>query len=446
MGPSEPYWQTNTSFSPPLSGRWESRFQSEGFPYATHNAVQIYGSSFSSNSKESRDQGRGDELPHHQYSASDGFGSYFSSPSDNFQTQQWTPPPRQEVNIDDYVSAIMREPASAPLYFTPSMEEGTSAIHDSARSSSSRSDSSEYEPIAKMPASSNRNFSSRRSFMSKPIHPLSFPNQTPERETHGSIFTGNSIDLSTRSESRSYQHLDPKPFQSFTELWSASGVPDFDATTLQREALRWSSASSSIDFADVSEQLDSEKIASSCNLTESFRCGLCDRLLSQKSPWSSRRIVRSGDMPVTGVLSCCHVFHADCLEKTIPKTQKLDPPCPLCVRSEEIMTEKLAFSSLRNGLPRVRPFCEEGPSRPWGCGQVGDCVEGASHAPPHNTVVLLNRSRFKKLSLKGNSSKDVPDKLKKNMQHSSNTLNRISIDHGASGCSKTIADRALKRC
>ncbi|XP_043704172.1 uncharacterized protein LOC122654242 [Telopea speciosissima] len=439
MSPSEPYWQTNTSFSPPLSGRWDYRFQSEGIPYATCNDAQLYGPS---NSKESRGQGRDDQLPLHQYSASDGFGSYFSSPSDSFQTPQWTPPPRQGVNIDDHVSAIMREPTSGPLSFTPSME-GTSAIRYSAGSSSSRSDGSEYEPIAKMPASSNRNFSSRRSFMSKPIHPLSFPNQTLERETHGSISTRNSIDLSTCSESRSNQHLDPKSFQNFAELRSVSGVSDFDSTTSQREALRWSSASSSIDFTDVSEQLDSEKIAPSYNLTEGFRCGLCDRFLSQKSPWSSRRIVKNGDMPVTGVLSCCHIFHADCLEQTTPKTQKLDPPCPLCVKSEEIVPDQWAFTSLRNGLPRLRPFCEEGPSRPWGCGQVGDCVEGAC---THNAVVLLNRSRLKKLSLKSNSSKDVPDKLKKNMPHSSHAFNRISVDHGAGGCSKMMADLALKRC
>ncbi|XP_043723891.1 uncharacterized protein LOC122670920 isoform X1 [Telopea speciosissima] len=444
MDPSEPYWRTNSSFSPPLSGRGDYRLQSEGLPYARHNAVQLYGSSLSSNSKESRGQWRDDNLPHHQYSASDRFGSYFSSPSDSFQTPQWTPPPRQGVNIDDYVSAVMREPVSEPLSSTPSMER-TSAVDYSAGSSSSGSDGSEYGPIAKMHTSSNRNSSSRRLFMSKPIHPVAFPNQT-ERETHGNISTGNTVDLSNHSENRTTRHLDPKSIQIFAELQSISGVSEFDATTPHRETLRWSSASSSVDFNDVSEQLDSENI-SPCNLTESFRCGLCDKFLSQKSPWSARRIVRSGDMPVTGVLSCCHVFHADCLEQTTPKTHKLDPPCPLCVRSEEIVAEHGAFSRLRNGFSRLKSFREEGPSRPWGCGQVGDCVEGALHAPPRNTLVLLNQSRLKKHhSLNSNSSKGVPDKLKKNMSHSSHILNRISVDHGAGGCSKIVAEPALKRC
>ncbi|XP_043723892.1 uncharacterized protein LOC122670920 isoform X2 [Telopea speciosissima] len=333
MDPSEPYWRTNSSFSPPLSGRGDYRLQSEGLPYARHNAVQLYGSSLSSNSKESRGQWRDDNLPHHQYSASDRFGSYFSSPSDSFQTPQWTPPPRQGVNIDDYVSAVMREPVSEPLSSTPSMER-TSAVDYSAGSSSSGSDGSEYGPIAKMHTSSNRNSSSRRLFMSKPIHPVAFPNQT-ERETHGNISTGNTVDLSNHN----------------------------------------------------------------------------------------------------------------CLEQTTPKTHKLDPPCPLCVRSEEIVAEHGAFSRLRNGFSRLKSFREEGPSRPWGCGQVGDCVEGALHAPPRNTLVLLNQSRLKKHhSLNSNSSKGVPDKLKKNMSHSSHILNRISVDHGAGGCSKIVAEPALKRC
>lgn len=241
--------------------------------------------------------------------------------------------------------------------------------------------------------------------MSKPIHPLSLPTQTPPREES---------DL------------------------TAAGLAEFDAAT-QRDAHRWSSASSSIDFADVSESFESEICSRSCNPSDGFRCGLCERFLSQRSPWSSRRIVRSGDMPVTGVLSCLHVFHAECLEQTTPKTRKSDPPCPVCVRlEEENFFEQRSFTRMRNGLPKIRPFCEEGPSRPWGCVQVGDCVEGALHVPPRNTMLLLNRNRVKKnLSMKGNnSSKEFPGKLKKSGSHSSQQLSGISVDRGAVGSSK----------
>ncbi|KAH7515969.1 hypothetical protein FEM48_Zijuj10G0084600 [Ziziphus jujuba var. spinosa] len=403
MGPHEPYWRTNTSFSPPPS-RWDFQFQSDGLQYGSHDGIQLYGSSRSSNSKESRSWVRGNQLYNHHYSASDGAGMFLSSSSDLSQGPQWTPPAIQEISVEDFESATRRGVAFGLASFRPTME-GTSEYLDSGGSTSSHSESSESEPTVKSCTSSHCTFSSRRSFMSKPIHPLSLPTQTPPREES---------DL------------------------TAAGLAEFDAAT-QRDAHRWSSASSSIDFADVSESFESEICSRSCNPSDGFRCGLCERFLSQRSPWSSRRIVRSGDMPVTGVLSCRHVFHAECLEQTTPKTRKSDPPCPVCVRlEEENFFDQRSFTRMRNGLPKIRPFCEEGPSRPWGCVQVGDCVEGALHVPPRNTMLLLNRNRVKKnLSMKGNnSSKEFPGKLKKSGSHSSQQLSGISVDRGAVGSSK----------
>ncbi|KAL5722868.1 hypothetical protein ACHQM5_006332 [Ranunculus cassubicifolius] len=341
MGPHEPYWRTNTSFSPPLSRRWERRFQNDGLPYGPQGGLQIYESSPSS--KDSDTSARDDHLPNHI--VSDGPGSYFSSPVDSFQTQQWTPSPMKDVTIDNYVSGTSKGPVSGPLLRTPSME-GTSVNPYNTGSISSRSDGSDYETVVK---SSTRNFSNRYSFKSKPIHPISSLNHTPE---------------------------------------AGSSTP-------RRETFRWSSGSS-MDFTDVSEQLDSDSV-SPYTRSDGLKCGLCDRFLSQRSPWSSRRIVRSGDMPVTGILSCRHVFHADCLDQTTPKIQKHDPPCPVCARLDNVSEQPTPSSSrLKIGA--------------WSCGQVADCVDGALHASPRNSMMLLNRNRLKKhLSFKGNSGK-----LKKN--------------------------------
>ncbi|PON54135.1 43kDa postsynaptic protein [Parasponia andersonii] len=401
MGPHEPYWRTNTSFSPPPA-RWDFQFQSEGLQYDSHDGIPLYGSSTSSNSKESRSWFRGSQLYNHP-SASDGAGMFLSSSSDLSQGPQWTPPAIQEIRVDDFESAGRRGMALGPSSFRPTME-GTSENPDSGGSTSFRSDSSESEPKSR--SSSHCTFSSRRSFMSKPIHPLSFPRQTP-----------------------------PGEVSDFT----VAGLPEFDAATQRGDAQSWSSASSSIDFADVSETFESEICNRPCNLSDGVRCGLCERFLSQRSPWSSRRIVRSGDMPVTGVLSCCHVFHAECLEQTTPRARKNDPPCPLCLRSEEEnCPERRSYSRSRTVLPRLRPSSEDGPSRPWGCVQVGDCVEGALHVPPRNSMLLLNRNRVKKnLSLKGNSGKEFPGKLRKSGSYSSQQLSVRSIDQGAVGSSKS---------
>ncbi|GMN41881.1 hypothetical protein TIFTF001_011100 [Ficus carica] len=400
MGPQEPYWRTNSSFSPPPS-RWDFQFQNEGLQYGPHDGIQLYGSSTSSNSKESRSWVRGNQLYNHPY-ASDGAGILMSSSSDLSQGPQWTPPAIQEIRVDDFESARRRGIALGPPSFRPTME-GTSENPDSGGSTSFRSDSSESEPKSR--SSSHRTFSSRRSFMSKPIHPLSFPRQTSPGEVSD---------------------------------FAVAGLPEYDVAA-QRDAHSWSSASSSLDFADVSEMFETEICTRSCNPSDGLRCGLCERFLSQRSPWSSRRIVRSGDMPVTGVLSCCHVFHAECLEQTTPKMRRNDPPCPLCARlEEENCPEQKSCSRPRNSFPKLKPFNEDGPSRPWGCVQVGDCVEGALQVPPRNTMLLLNRNRIKKnLSLKGNSSKEFPGKLKKSGSYSSQQFSMRAIDQGAVGCSKS---------
>nr|AAU90322.2 hypothetical protein SDM1_55t00009 [Solanum demissum] len=101
MGPHEPYWRTNSSFSPAPS-RWDFRFQPETLSFGSNDGVQLYGSSASSNSRDSRSWVRGNQLANHQYLISDGVGAYCSSPSDISPAQQWTPPAIQEINIDDF--------------------------------------------------------------------------------------------------------------------------------------------------------------------------------------------------------------------------------------------------------------------------------------------------------------------------------------------------------
>ncbi|XP_039065703.1 uncharacterized protein LOC120211164 [Hibiscus syriacus] len=72
---------------------------------------------------------------------------------------------------------MRRDHVGGQLPFT-SIGEGTSTNADTGVSTSSYSDSSESEPMFKQWLSSHRNVSSRYCFLSKPIHPLSFPMET----------------------------------------------------------------------------------------------------------------------------------------------------------------------------------------------------------------------------------------------------------------------------
>ncbi|MCI07501.1 hypothetical protein A2U01_0028570, partial [Trifolium medium] len=137
---------------------------------------------------------------------------------------------------------------------------GTSKNPNNGSSTSTQSDSSESESNSNSRLSSQRNFSNHRSFISKAIHPLSFPDLTTSRDA-----------------------FDP-------------AVPDysrFDTSNPLRDSQSSSNSSSSQDSADITESFDLETHAHPHTHPDGFRCGLCERFLSQRSPWSSRRIVRN---------------------------------------------------------------------------------------------------------------------------------------------------------
>ncbi|KAI4368441.1 hypothetical protein MLD38_016998 [Melastoma candidum] len=359
----DPYWRANTSFSP--SSGFDFRLHSDGFPNVLRDGEQLYVSSSSSSSKGSGMWVNEGHL--------DGVEFLVNSSSDMSQGPRWIPPAIQEINFEDHETSSKRDLGLQRIY-SPAVA-GTSADRDSMGSYSSHSESSESEAAL---TSCHRNMSSYRFFAAKPIHPLSFPN----REVPSSHAAG------------------PSKIEGSTGLSTSSA---------------WKNGSSCVNFMDSSVPLECNAYGRGCVPSDAFRCGMCERYLSQKSPWSTRRIIRSGDMPVAGVLSCRHVFHAECLEQTTPKARKNDPPCPLCVKVDEGTSQELrAFAKLKTGPPRPRTFLEDGPSRPWGCLQVGDCVDGALNASPRNAMMLLNRSRLKRnLSLKGASSKEFSGKSRK---------------------------------
>lgn len=423
MGHGEPFWRSNTSFSPPISRRWDQRFQTELLSNESVGDVGIALSSLSSNSKGSRTWVRGEQLPRHNYSSSDGAMSYLSDPYDIFHSQQLPPPSLHGNHTNEYASATIRDTLSGPLP-VPELAEGTSQMPNRVGSNSSCSDGSEYEGMSKFHVNAHRNFT-RRSFMSKPVYPVSFPDQTPEvEEVSGS--------LSATNSNRAFIS-EPQYFSRF-----------LDSSNHQRDPLGWSSGSS-VDFTDVSEQMEHEFAGFSANsISDGSKCGLCERHLSQRSPWGSRRIIRSGDMPIAGVLSCWHVYHAECLERITPKTCINDPPCPLCERTVDGAHEQRVISKMRIGMPRLRSLGEEGQSRSWSCVQVGDCVEGALHASPRKNA-LPRQGRLKRhLSLKGSPVKEMTEKSKGGMCSSRGSRRVKLVDHDAAGSSKTPTS-SLKR-
>lgn len=75
-------------------------------------------------------------------------------------------------------------------------------------------------------------------------------------------------------------------------------------------------------------------------------CGVCSKLLSEKSLWSTQKIIISNDLSVVAVLTCGHVYHAECLENMTPEIDKYDPACPICTLGEK-KTHKLSEKAFK---------------------------------------------------------------------------------------------------
>lgn len=256
--------------------------------------------------------------------------------------------------------------------------------------------------------------------MSKPVHPVSFQ-------------VGTAAAKEAAQTSKSSPHSNLNSNRALTEpqspWWLELGV-SFEAGTGQ-----WISASS-VDHASFSEPVGLQSSSHPYkNLHAGSKCSLCERFLSQRSPWGSRRIVGSGDMPVAAVLSCRHVYHVECLERTTPKNKKDDPPCPQCEKQEENVMEPWPSCKFKNEAPRLKHVVEGGSSRGWTCRQVGDCATGAVQKPKRSNMLLLDRHPVKKqLLLEGGSSKNQSESSKTTSQVFDG---QVSGDQLAIGCLRT---------
>lgn len=297
-------------------------------------------------------------------------------------------------------------------------------------SPSSLTESRPWESSGKQPSPlfASRNFSSRRSFMSKPVYPLVIHNPVSDCETIGDADTcstgrftpgkdmtlpSNWPDISTNIEHKFHKTL--------TELPKMDTSTD-PSSSSRGEGFRWSSASSyDIGFDgenfDVSENIDVESLKSPNYHTSDQKCGVCAKLLWQKSPWGSNRIMRSGDLPIAGILPCSHVFHAECLEQVTPKPQVQDPPCPLCLKtiglsedsppvSEPLM---MALRSVRQRRGVMTSDAQDNSSIDEVFNYITDSttrISSSSRSRQKGSHYLVTNQFKKHLSFKGKTAKD----------------------------------------
>ncbi|XVF67754.1 hypothetical protein PTKIN_Ptkin10aG0147700 [Pterospermum kingtungense] len=115
--------------------------------------------------------------------------------------------------------------------------------------------------------------------------------------------------------------------------WSMHAFTELMATS-RRE--RWSFDNDAWGFHREKISKSSGQISASPSV-DLQTCGVCSKLLSEKSLWSSQKFIISNELSVVAVLTCGHVYHAECLENLTPEIDKYDPACPICTLGEKKM-------------------------------------------------------------------------------------------------------------
>ncbi|KAF5455869.1 hypothetical protein F2P56_025401 [Juglans regia] len=160
---------------------------------------------------------------------------------------------------------------------------------------------------------------------------LKSPNNNSMSEGRPSlVLSTGSNDLATGSQCGS---SDGWSIRTFSELVASS----------QRE--RWSFDSEHFGSGRGKISGSSSRFSYSPSV-ELHCCGACSKLLTERSSWSSQKLLISNEVPVASVLVCGHAYHAECLEIMTAETDRYDPPCPICSVGE-MEVSKMSKRALR---------------------------------------------------------------------------------------------------
>ncbi|KAK9677828.1 hypothetical protein RND81_11G170200 [Saponaria officinalis] len=117
-----------------------------------------------------------------------------------------------------------------------------------------------------------------------------------------------------------------------SDCWSTHAFSDLVSPS---QGEQWSIDSDSCSFTRVKRSRTSGRNSGALMSAEFQKCGICSKLLSEKSAWNSHIIVAVNELSVVSVLMCGHVYHAECLETITPEIHKYDPACPVCTFGEK---------------------------------------------------------------------------------------------------------------
>ncbi|XP_065865880.1 uncharacterized protein [Euphorbia lathyris] len=308
-GPSSEILHRNIRHSPSWSFRWDNRGRVAG----EETSLTWF--------SDGNNRNQGSDIKYNS-TRSSGDGS----PLDSFQRSTWQKSPASEdrsvsrnVSMDSSLEQV-KESIESPTVSNPSMKFSLSL--PSTSSVTSPASSQNYLRPANIttpswPPQSSGHVSDTRVLEVKSSNSFSVPEQRPSVPSWSNESTRGSHGGSS----------DGWSMHAFSELMATS----------HRE--KWSSDNDSLGFNNE-KSISSNRISMSASV-DLQTCGVCSKLLTEKSLWSSQKLVMSNELSVVSVLICGHVYHAECLEILTPEICKYDPSCPVCTMGEK-QTRKLS--------------------------------------------------------------------------------------------------------
>ncbi|KAG8655921.1 uncharacterized protein LOC110607756 [Manihot esculenta] len=328
-GPSSEILHRNTRYSPTWSFRWDNRRRVAG----EETSITWF--------QDANIRNDGTDIKYESaYASEDG------SPLDSFRRRAWQKSPTSEA-----ATAHVRTPASDPsILRNISVDTSLEQVKESMEASTV-SDPSPTKFSLSLPSTS-----SITSPISSHINPHTASSTTPSwpDSAHQLMGQGPDAQIPELKSSNSCSAPEERPaipswskkstrgsHGGSSDGWSMHSFSEL-LTTSHRG--RCSFDDDSLSFRHERTRLNGQISSSpSANLQ---KCGICSKLLTEKSLWSSQKLVSSNELSVVAVLICGHVHHAECLEIMTPEISKYDPPCPVCTLGEK-KTQKLSQKAFK---------------------------------------------------------------------------------------------------
>ncbi|XP_010254719.1 PREDICTED: uncharacterized protein LOC104595615 isoform X2 [Nelumbo nucifera] len=292
----------NIRYSPSWSFRWDSRGRVAG---EVENPVNQFSHGVHGN--------LGLEFKEQRHVETE-YVSGGGSPAENFQTPMW-----QKSPVHEGTFGSLRTPTS-----DLSVGSNLSTEVKHSRELSAADDPSPPKLSFSVPSTS----SSTKGDLVSQSHAESMRLRRARRSPGHQLFSN---DLTMGSYGGS---SDGWSMRTFSELVASS----------QRE--RWSFDSETLMSGRGRITRSNSQLSASPSI-DLQTCGVCSKLLAERSSLSTQKIIATNEISVVAVLVCGHVYHAECLESITPETDKYDPSCPECCTVGEKQILKMARKALR---------------------------------------------------------------------------------------------------